>query len=109
ENILDRTMSVAHGDNLFRYGYIGNYDIKQLDHTWAYNYVYDQATKSYTYTGRQDLPVVFTPGDANPDAAIYTSWLAANSGEGLPNMNYIAGNNALRNGDYVPSIYELYN
>ncbi|MBL7933028.1 MAG: TonB-dependent receptor, partial [Bacteroidia bacterium] len=70
---------------------------------------YDASTKSYTYTGRQDLPVVFTPGDANPDAAIYTSWLAANSGEGLPNLNYIAGNNGLRNGDYVPTIYELYN
>ncbi len=109
ENVQDKSGSVAHGDNLFDYGYIGRYDIPQLDQNWAYNYVFDDATKSYTYTGRRNLPVQFTPGTANPDAAIYTSWLAANSGVGLPSMNYIAGNNALRNGDGVPSIYELYN
>src|SRR5690606_7262405 len=62
------------------------------------------------YTQDRTLGVKFTPGDKNPDASIYTSWLADHTEN--PNnftMDYIAANGGLRNGDQPASIYSLFN
>lgn len=117
ENLLSKTQSVDHKENTFDYGYVGKYEIPATDHRNAYNYEFtpdyqlnDQTTiQSYTYTGRVQQAVQFTPGTKNPDAALYTSWLAEQTNPAMFTMNYIAGNNAVRNGDMVPSIYTLYN
>lgn len=116
ENSSSKSQSATHKDNLFDYGYVGNFDRKFLDQNTAFTYTYSpdfnlngQAVNAYTYTGRQEIPVVFTPGTLNPDAALYTSYLISQSNPFLVSMDYIAGNNGLRNGDNPSSVYSLYN
>ena len=118
ENVLATTQSAQHKDNFFDYGYIGKFEIPRTDYTNAYNYNFDPsyqptpgtlASPSYTYLGDRVGSVVFTPGTANPEAALYTSWLAAHSNPNAFSMDYIVANNGLRNGDLPQSIYSLYN
>lgn len=116
ENGLSKSGSAIHKDNIFDYGYVGKFDRSYLDQNSAYTYTYTpafinsdgQAVNAYTFTGRQELPVVFTPGTQNPDAALYTSYLIANSNPNAISLDYIAGNNGLRNGDRPQSVYNLY-
>lgn len=116
ENILDRTYSVVHGDNYFNYGYVGKFERSFLAEDWAFNYEFTddynlngQSINSYTYTGRTELPLKFTPSDLNPDAARYTNFLIQNTNPNFITRNYIQGNNGLVNGAFPQSIYELYN
>ncbi|MDI1356548.1 MAG: TonB-dependent receptor [bacterium] len=120
ENVLNKTEDARHKDNYFNYGYIGKFDRKFLDQNWAYNYDFSpnfvlttptgtQSINSYTYTGRRELPLSFTPSNINPDAPIYTSYLIANSNPNSIYMGYLQGNNGLVNGDTPESIYNLFN
>ncbi len=119
ENLFIKTEDPRHKDNLFNYGYIGKFDIPILGEEFAFNYDYTPgyqpegsniAANAYTYTGRQEMPVIFTPGDANPDATRYTTYLVEQMtrNQQFVNLGTIAANNGLRNGDGVPSIYNLY-
>lgn len=118
ENVQNITQSDAHKDNLFNYGYVGKFERNYLDQSNAYTYVYtpgyqpDQnllPVNSYTYQGRREMPVVFTPGTLNPDATIYTSYLQSHLDPLLFNLDNISANNGLRNGDSPTDIYNLYN
>ncbi len=118
ENNLTKTQNAKHKDNLFDYGYVGNFERTFLQEDFALNYEYTPAytingvtANSYTYTGRRESPVTFSPGSQNADAAIYTSYLIANTNTLTTpiTMDYISGNNGLRNGDGVANIYGLYN
>jgi outer membrane receptor for ferrienterochelin and colicin len=121
QNDFGKTESAQHKDKFFDYGYIGKFDRSFRDENYAYNYDIVQdyqltqpdgsvlAVNAFTYHGRSELPVAFTPGDKNPDAAIYTSYLQSQTEPGKFTMSYIPGNYGLRNGDVVPSIYALYN
>ncbi len=121
ENRADKIYSKQHGDNLFDYGYVGKFDRTFLEENWAYNYEYAPAyspapglppTNSYTYTGRREIgPTVFTPGDANPDKAAFTTQVVNELGKISPQlvqMDIISALNGLRNGDQPESIYNLY-
>ncbi|PBQ33126.1 hypothetical protein CNR22_15505 [Sphingobacteriaceae bacterium] len=116
ENILTRSQSATHKDNLFDYGYVGKFERTYTDQNSAFNYNFapeysingGQAAQSYTYTGRQEQGVIFTAGTQNPDAAAYTQYIADNTNPNALTMDYIAGNNGLRNGDLPQSIYGLY-
>src|SRR5690606_10063385 len=59
---------------------------------------------------RRQLPVIFTPGDANPEAANYTNWLYNNidRNQYFVSQNQLAALNGVRNGDPVPTMYNLY-
>lgn len=118
ENQNAVTQSATHKDNFFNYGYVGSFERTFLEKDFAYNYqfkpdfVYNgQTINAYEYQGSSEaLPVKFTPGTLNPDAALYTSYLIANAPITAPvSLNYIAANNGLRNGDVPQSIYSLYN
>lgn len=118
ENQNAVTQSAKHKDNFFNYGYVGSFERTFLEKDFAYNYQFKpdfnlngQTINAYEYQGsREALPVKFTPGTLNPDAALYTSYLIANAPITDPvSMNYIAANNGLRNGDVPQSIYSLYN
>jgi hypothetical protein len=119
ENLARGTRSAQHKDNFFDYGYIGNFEIPRTGSENAYNYEFDgayqpngeggQATQSYTFTQDRTQGAIFTPGDKNPDATIYTSWLAAHTDPNRFTMDYIVANGGLRNGDLPQSIYGLYN
>ncbi len=77
ENAYARSESAVHKDKVFDYGYVGKFERRFLDTSFAYNYSFDpafvdpkgQTINSYTYTGRSEVPLVFTPGTQNPDAA----------------------------------------
>ena len=117
ENAFSRSESAVHKDKVFDYGYVGKFERRFLDTSFAYNYSFDpafvdpkgQTINSYTYTGRSEVPLVFTPGTQNPDAAIYTSYLLANSNPNSAFLGYIQANNGLLNGQVPQSIYSMYN
>lgn len=102
--------------DLFKYGYVGKFEQQVLDENQAYLYRFDPAynngtltLNSYTYTGRQLGQVTFTPGTANPDKALFTSYLLDNAPvTDFKNLNYISANNGLRNGDDPASVYDLF-
>jgi hypothetical protein len=107
--------SARHRKNLFDYAYIGKFDRNFLDENWAYNYDFvqdyqlnGQAINTYTYRGRTEIPLVYTPGTQNPDAAAYTNYLVDNSNPNFLSINYIQGNNGLVNGSSPQSIYSQY-
>jgi len=121
ENRRDQTYSKQHGNDIFNYGYVGKFERTFLEENWAYNYQYAPAyspgpgipaSNSYTYTGRREIgPTVFTPGDANPDQAAYTSQVIRELTKVNPQlvqMDIISSLNGLRNGDEPESIYNLY-
>ena len=113
---MSKNQSQIHKDNLFNYGYVGKFERTYFaqDNAITYNYSPDflingQTVNAYVYSGRSELPVKFTPGTLNPDAALYTSYLINNSRTPFISLDYIAGNNGLRNGDNPQSVYSLYN
>ena len=113
---MSKNQSQIHKDNLFNYGYVGKFERSYFaqDNAITYNYSPDflingQTVNAYVYSGRSELPVKFTPGTLNPDAALYTSYLINNSRTPFISLDYIAGNNGLRNGDNPQSVYSLYN
>lgn len=119
EMVNDVNQDAKHKKDFFSYGYVGKFDQQILDTNFAYNYRYDpsyfvggKTVNSFTYTGRQLLNVEFTPGTANPDQALYTSYLLSVAPSTvLPFINqaYINSNNGLRNGDDPDNIYGLFN
>ena len=116
ENGMSKNQSQIHKDNLFNYGYVGKFERSYFaqDNAITYNYSPDflingQTVNAYVYSGRSELPVKFTPGTLNPDAALYTSYLINNSRTPFISLDYIAGNNGLRNGDIPENVYGLYN
>jgi hypothetical protein len=118
ENNASKVEDPRHKKNFFNYGYIGKFDIPLLEENYAYNYNYTPdyvingvAANAYTYTGRQQLPVKFTPSDLNPDATNYTSYLMSvvDQNKFFVSQDLLAAFNGLRNGDAVPTIYGLYN
>jgi hypothetical protein len=107
--------SPIHKDKIFDYGYVGKFERTFLEKDFAYNYAFTdtfllngQAINAYVYKDRTELPVKFTPGTQNPDAALYTSYLIDHSPNAYISMDYIAANNGLRNGDSPDDIYSLF-
>ena len=121
ETVDNKIQSAKFKDDFFRYGYVGKFDRTFLDTSYAYNYNFTQgytnpkinngqAINSYTYTQRTEKAVKFTPGTDNPDAASYTSYLMNHIPVGTQaSLDYIVGNNGLRNGDSPTAIYNLFN
>jgi hypothetical protein len=118
EDIYEHRESARHGDNFFEYGYVGKFERNFLEENFAYNYlpaptysINGQPVNSYTYSGRQELPVVYTPGGINPDMESYTNYYVANA-PGNPfntmKLDAIAANNGLRNGDLPGDINNLF-
>lgn len=121
ENVDEKQQSSKFKNDYFKYGYVGNFERTFLDENFAYNYNFTpgfvnsninngQAINSYTYSQRTETGVNFTPGTENPDAARYTSYLISQAPANQQlSLNYIAGNNGLRNGDNPTAIYGLFN
>ncbi len=116
ENSTNITEDPRHKRNFFDYGYIGKFETPQLGRDFGFNYFYDpnfvlngDSVIAYTYQGPSFSPIVFTPSDLNPDAALYTSYLFNQNPNSIFFLNQVVGNNGLRNGDSPSSIYSLYN
>jgi hypothetical protein len=121
EQVDSKQQSGKFKDDFFRYGYIGNFERTFSDTNNAYRYNFaptftnisinnGQPVASYTYSGRAENSVKFTPGTDNPDPAAYTTYLVNNAPTNQQlSLDYIAGNNGLRNGDNPTAIYNLFN
>ncbi|MCE3225940.1 MAG: TonB-dependent receptor [Bacteroidetes bacterium] len=118
ENRKSIVQNQKHKDNVFNYSYVGKFDRTYAERDFAYNYEFKndfvlngQTINAYEYTGSREITEVqFTPGELNPDQALYTSYLVNNApSTDFVSMDYIAANNGLRNGDQPQNIYNLYN
>ncbi|MDO8999475.1 MAG: TonB-dependent receptor plug domain-containing protein [Bacteroidota bacterium] len=116
ENLQRKTFSPNHKDDYFNYGYVGKFERQFLEKDFAYNYNFTesfdlngQEIHAYAYRGKLELPVIFTPSELNPDAAIYTSYLLANSRPVTFGSNYIQGNGGVVNGGRPANVYSLFN
>lgn len=99
----------------FKYGYVGKFREQKFGKDYAFNYSFNpkfvnangDTVVAYTYNGESSGPMSFEASDLNPDAAVYTSYLFSQIN--IFDINQVAGNNALRNGDSPNNIYSLYN
>lgn len=117
ENIQNKTESTVWKDDYFKYGYVGKFERTFLDENFAYNYEFTPgfvvnglSSASYTYTGRRELGVKFTPADYNKDAGAFTSYIINNTDplRQAITMNYLQGSNGVLNGDGPEQIYNLF-
>ncbi len=118
ERVDEKDQNSKFKKDYFRYGYIGKFERSFLEQNFAYNYNFmpnyidpnGQSVNTYTYRGRTELPVKFTPGTDNPDGALFTSYLIDHTPSNqFVTLNYIGGNNGLRNGDAPSALYNLFN
>lgn len=119
EDLKNVSQSEQFKDNFFDYGYIGKFDRTFHQQEYAWNYTYTEGYEvpgknsspinAYVYTGRSELPVKYTAGSLNPDAAAYTNYLVSQTAAERLSMDYIVANNGLRNGDRPESVYNLFN
>jgi hypothetical protein len=66
----NRSEDAIHGNNLFRYGHVGTFDIYRTP-----SYTLNSSGNFFEQNGWQDVNVNFTPSEYNPDlAAITNQW-----------------------------------
>lgn len=120
QNLFQKTEDPRHKRDWFRYGYVGKFDIPMLEEDYAYNYIFvpdfqsgplEPPGNAFVYIGRQQQQVQFTASDINPDMANYNTWLMnhIDRNQFFVSLNTIAAFNGVRNGDLIPSIYNLNN
>jgi hypothetical protein len=119
EKVDSRVESAKHKKDFFKYGHVGKFEQRVLDEKFGQLYRYDPnfkdpntglTAKSYTYVGRAFDEVVFTPSSDNPDQTLYTSYLISQAPTNeYVDLDYIAGNGGLRNGDNPQDVYRLFN
>lgn len=100
------TTNTRHGDNIFDYGHVGNFDIDQET-----TYEFDEEQNIFIHNGFRDNNIVFTESEKNSDLAAITSNYfdgAQASGFTVNNLAQVLGGNALRNGDAPESVYGMW-
>ena len=109
------SQSLKHKRNYFDYGYIGKFETPRYGRENALAYVYDpefvingDTAVAYKYLGDFPKPLIFTPSDKNPDAALYTSYLFSQEQGNIIDINQVGGLNGLRNGDSPAALYGMY-
>ena len=102
----------THKDNLFDYGYIGQY---KRDRVRSYNLgtidIEDKTVDAMIFSGYVDQQVEFTKGDRNPYLANYMEQyyqLLTNYSDAYRNFDNILGSGGLLNGSSVADIYSLF-
>ena len=65
---FNRSQDAAHGDNLFRYGHVGTFDIYRKP-----SYTLNSSGNFFEQNGWQDVNVNFTPSEYNSDLASITN------------------------------------
>ena len=101
------TQDDSHGNNFFNYGYVGQFETTQ-EETYAYN----EDLAAMEMTGFRSSAYTFTPGDANLNAAAYTSQyysIYQDNPEGnWENWAQVQQGGALLNGDRPSNVYSLW-
>lgn len=100
-----RREDMTHGDDFFKYGYIGKFTTHR-QRTYAY-----QNNEYKVHTGFQDTLVEFEPSDENRAMAAVTRQfyeLYDNPEGRYDNFNNIRQNNGLLNGDQPSQVYDIW-
>lgn len=97
-----------HQDNLFNYGYVGDFKTFREN---SYEFGFYNGVPARIHNGFRDTLVVFNPSETNADfAAITNQYFSLYEAENnYENLTQIQAGNALRNGDQPASIYGLWN
>jgi len=100
-----------HGDNLFRYGYVGKFETLK-EKTYAFGIDETTGLPGFLQGPDNDTMVVFTSSDINPQLSAYTQQYynlypnAQGRYENLTQINQDRG--ALRNGDLPLNVYNIW-
>ena len=107
-----RVQDLSHGDNFFRYGHVGKFDVYKRN-----SYAYNNANGRFVHNGWEDTLVTFQASQWNPElAAINNQYFtlfdqqAYNQQEDSPYESLLAvqNGNALLNGQGPASTYGLW-
>ena len=107
-----RVQDLSHGDNFFRYGHVGQFDVYKRN-----SYAYNNANNRFVHNGWEDTLVTFQASQWNPElAAINNQYFtlfdqqAYNQQEDSPYESLLAvqNGNALLNGQGPASTYGLW-
>ena len=107
-----RVQDLSHGDNFFRYGHVGQFDVYKRN-----SYAYNNANGRFVHNGWEDTLVTFQASQWNPElAAINNQYFtlfdqqAYNQQEDSPYESLLAvqNGNALLNGQGPASTYGLW-
>jgi hypothetical protein len=109
--------SMSHGDQLFDYGYVGQFQSSRVP---VYTYQTDKlaeyrkpdgskasATNYWELTGYRDTMKGFQPGGQNPQLSAYTNFIYNTLGQNISRQNLIQ-RGGLMNGQNLPQLYSLY-
>lgn len=66
----DKIFDKEHGDNLFRYGHTGKYEIQRAP---SYQFGVSDSGSAYVFNGLQDTAIKYTPADYNRNRTRYMS------------------------------------
>lgn len=105
--------SQLHGDEVFKYGHVGKYDIYTLPSFARGSVTVDGTTYNnvYVQNGFKDTAVYFTPSSYNPDLARYTSiyydYYPETTGN-HQNLTQVQLGGGLLNGQVPSSIYNMW-
>ena len=109
---FQRVQDLSHGDNFFRYGHVGTFDVYKRN-----SYGYDPAGARFVHNGWEDTLVTFTPSPYNPELAAinnqyfslfdYEPYNAAENGP-YESLLTVQNGNALLNGQGPPGTYGLW-
>jgi hypothetical protein len=107
------TQDRNHRDNLFNYGYVGQFATTRIP---TYQFVdgvdgNGNSFQYYEHDGFQDVSTSFTPSAVNTDLAAITSQyyqIYANDPSATASLDDILNGNGLRNGDVPTSVYGIW-
>jgi outer membrane receptor for ferrienterochelin and colicin len=109
---FQRVQDVSHGDNFFRYGHVGKFDVYQRN-----SYGYNQSGARFVHNGWEDTLVTFQASPHNPElAAINNQYFSLFEQEAYnPNVDgpyesllEVQNGNALLNGQGPAATYGLW-
>lgn len=99
----------SHQDDVFRYGYLGSFDIYRTP-IYMRDTVYYGGTRLYTNVlqGYLDTLVTFDPAGVNPTTEQYTENFFELRENQVTSLTDVVANRALRNGDAPQIVYSLW-
>ncbi|MEN8927658.1 MAG: carboxypeptidase-like regulatory domain-containing protein [Flavobacteriales bacterium] len=99
----NRTRNNRHGDNLFDYGHVGEFD-RQFEN----NYEFDEELNTFIHNGFRETSAEFTGSEKNSDLAAVTQQFYNFNDGFVRSIDNVLQGQALRNGDVPRSVYGLF-
>lgn len=104
----------THGEDIFRYGHVGNFDIYRQDYQWQNRTLYDGTDSSFSVFALYQLEtpfdtlVRFRQGDQNTVSSNYTRQYFDFANNNVRSLTSIVQNGGLINGMTPNNVYSLW-